>query len=98
MHFLVGMNGPRGNPPGAQLQKSSPFSQASGSSPTVPPFTNAINWTASTPAADDVLQSNLLFADEELDEASTLLLHLFQVSTALSSVSSEIKAKDWVGK
>jgi hypothetical protein len=74
------------------------FGQTYGTFPTIPPFTDGIDWTASTTAADDPLQGTLPFADEELDEASTLFLHQFRVLTALISVSPEDTASEWVGK
>jgi hypothetical protein len=40
------------------------FGQAHGTFPTVPPFNNAVDWTASTPEADDMLRGTLSFAVE----------------------------------
>jgi hypothetical protein len=79
------------------------FGQAYGTFPTISvgggmKFDDAIDWTTSTTAADDLLQGTLPFADKELDEASTLFLHQFRVSTALNSVSSEVTANEWIGK
>jgi hypothetical protein len=74
------------------------FGQVYVTFPTIPPFTDAFDWTASKTAADDFLQGTLPFADEELDETANLFLHQFRVSTALNSVSSEVTASEWVGK
>jgi hypothetical protein len=74
------------------------FGQAHGTFPTVPPFSSAVDWTASTPEADDILLGTLPFAEEALDETSTHFLHQFKVSTALNSVSSAITMLEWVGK
>jgi hypothetical protein len=74
------------------------FGQAHGTFPTIPPFTNAVDWTASTPDADAILEGALPFADDELDETSTLFLHQFQLSTALNSISSAATEREWVGK
>jgi hypothetical protein len=74
------------------------FGQAHGTFPTVPPFNSAVDWTASTPEADDILLGTLPFAEEAVDETSTHFLHQFKVSTALNSVSSAITMQEWVGK
>jgi hypothetical protein len=66
------------------------FGQAHGNFPTIPPFTNAVDWTASTPDADAILEGALPFADDELDE--------IQRSTALNSISSAVTEREWVGK
>jgi hypothetical protein len=75
-----------------------PFGQAHGTFPTIPPFKSAVDWTASTPEADDILLGTLPFAEEALNETSTHFLHQFEVSTALNSVSSAITMQECVGK
>jgi hypothetical protein len=60
------------------------FGQAHGTVPTVPPFNNAVDWTASTPEADDILLGTLPLAEEAIDETSTHFLHQFNVSSFIS--------------
>ena len=74
------------------------FGQAHGTFPTIPPFSDAVDWIASTPAADEILEGTLPFADDDLDETTTLFLHQFRLSTALNSISSAVTEREWVGK
>jgi endonuclease/exonuclease/phosphatase (EEP) superfamily protein YafD len=63
------------------------FGQAHGTFPTVPPFSTAVDWQASTPASTEILHNNLPFADE-LDATSAQVLHEFQLSTKKSTRST----------
>jgi hypothetical protein len=74
------------------------FGQAHGTFPTIPPFTDAVDWAASTTSADAILEGALPFADDKIDETSTLFLHQFRLSTALNSISSAVTEREWVGK
>jgi hypothetical protein len=64
----------------------------------IPPFTGAVDWTASTPEADEILEGTLPLAEDDLNETSTLFLHQFRLSTALNSISSTVTDGDWAVK
>jgi hypothetical protein len=74
------------------------FGQAHGTFPTIPPFSESVDWAASTLSAEAILEGHLPFEDENLDDASTSFLHQLKVSTALNSISSVVTAKEWLGK
>jgi ribonuclease HI len=73
------------------------FGQAHGTLPTIPPFSTAVDWHASTTTSMDILHNNLPFADE-LDTVSAQFLHQFQLSTTINSITAELSLAEWSGK
>jgi hypothetical protein len=55
------------------------FGQAHGTFPTIPPFSESVDWAASTLSAEAILEGHLPFEDENLDDASTSFLHQLKV-------------------
>ena len=73
------------------------FGQAHGTFPTIPPFSENIDWAASTPVSDDILEGLPAF-DNQPDAPSTLFLQQFKITTALNSIPSAITLQEWTGK
>ena len=76
-----------------QKRNQTHFGQAHGSIPTVPPFSEWVNWQASTYQADLIL--NNTFHQDELDELSTSLLHHMKKHTDLDTIWSKITIDEW---
>lgn len=75
------------------------FGQAHGTFPTIPPFSDAIDWGASTPAADAILQGHSPFPqDAHIPATAQLLLTALKQATALDSITHTFTEKEWVGK
>ena len=72
------------------------FGQAHGSFPTIPPFTEWIDWQVSTYQAELILHGS--FQQDELDELSTLLLHHMKKQTDLNTIWSTITIDEWKNK
>ena len=79
-----------------QKRNQTHFGQAHGSIPTVPPFSEWVNWQASTYQADLIL--NNIFHQDELDELSTSLLHHMKKHTDLDTIWSKITIDEWKNK
>jgi hypothetical protein len=73
------------------------FGQAHGTFPTIPPFSENIDWAASTPVSDDILEGLPAF-DNQPDAPSSLFLQQFKITTALNSIPSAITLQEWTGK
>ena len=72
------------------------FGQARGTFPTIPPFSDLVDWSATTPAADLILQGD--FDDEAITDAGKLLIEQLESTTALNSISAHITEDEWTGK
>jgi exonuclease III len=74
------------------------FGQAQGTFPTIYPFSEKITWEADTPSSEMLLDGNIPFSDDEIDNISKLFLEQFQRTTDLDSISAAITKEEWVGK
>jgi len=74
------------------------FGQAHGTFPTKAPFSEKITWEADTPFSDMLLDGNIPFSDDEIDDISRLFLKQFQKLTDLDSIPATITKAEWVGK
>jgi hypothetical protein len=74
------------------------FGQAQGTFPTKTPFSEKITWEADTPYSDLLLEGNIPFSDDEIDEISKLFLEQFPRTTELDSIPATITKEEWVGK
>lgn len=74
------------------------FGQAQGTFPTVPPFSETVDWEAGTYQADLILDGTIPYSSVEIDEISELLLKHFQRTTALDSIAPTITEEEWCGK
>jgi hypothetical protein len=75
------------------------FGQAQGTFPTKAPFSDKITWEADTPAYSDLLlEGNIPFSEDEVDEISKLFLEQFQRTAELDSIPATITKEEWVGK
>ena len=72
------------------------FGQARGTFPTVPPFSDLVDWAATTPSADLILQGD--FDDETINDAGKLLIEQLESTTPLNSISANITEDEWIGK
>lgn len=72
------------------------FGQAHGTFPTVPPFSEIIDWSASTHTADLILEGS--YHSSELSDMQTLLLKHMKRRTSLDSISAELTDDEWTGK
>jgi hypothetical protein len=59
------------NTPRPHMKNRLRFGQAHGTFPIIPPFSESVDWAASTLSAEAILELPLQFEDENLDEAST---------------------------
>ena len=73
------------------------FGQAHGTFPTIPPFSEDIDWAASTTISDEILEG-LPSSNNQPDETALLFLQQFHTKTALNSISSTITLQEWTGK
>jgi hypothetical protein len=75
------------------------FGQAQRTFPTKAPFSDKITWEADTPAYSDLLlEGNIPFSEDEVDEISKLFLEQFQRTAELDSIPATITKEEWVGK
>jgi hypothetical protein len=74
------------------------FGQTQGTFPTKAPFSKKITWEADTPYSDLLLEGNIPFSDNEIDEISKLFLEQFQRTTELHSIPTTITKEEWVGE
>ena len=72
------------------------FGQAHRSFPTIPPFSEWVDWQASTYQAELIL--NKTFQQDELNELSTSLIHHMKKKTALDTIWSTITIDEWKNK
>ena len=79
-----------------QKHNQTHFGQTHGSLPTIPPFSEWVNWLASTYQAELILNST--FHQDELNELSTALLHHMKKRTDLDTIQSKITIDEWKNK
>ena len=72
------------------------FGQADGTFPTVPPFSEWVDWGASSHTADLILDGNLL--DDSVSEIAQDLLKYMEKKTILDEVKAELTQEEWEGK
>ena len=73
------------------------FGQASGTFPTVPPFSAQINWAASTPCADAILEGHIPFEEDTIGDTERDLLQQFRASSVLDSIDTPLTLAEWTG-
>ena len=79
------------------LQKNTQhFGQAHGTFPTVPPYSEWVNWGASSHTAELILEGN--FQDESLDKISQDLINHMKKRTDLDTIEEELTQEAWEGK
>ena len=76
-----------------QKHNQTHFGQAHGSFPTIPPFSEWVNWQAST--YQGKLSLNGTFHQDELNKLSTSLLHHMIKHTDLDTIWSKITIDEW---
>ena len=79
-----------------QKRNQTHFGQAHRSFPTIPPFSEWVDWQASTYEAELILNST--FHQDELDELSTSLLYHMKKCTDLDTIRSTITIDEWKNK
>ena len=72
------------------------FGQAHGSFPRIPPFSEWIDWSASTHQAELILDGN--FTPPDLEELAQDLIRHMEKRTQLYSQKEEITAEEWIQK
>jgi hypothetical protein len=72
------------------------FGQADGTHPTIPPFSEWIDWGASTHQAELILEGNFT-SDEISDLANDLQRHM-QKRADLDSITDILSVEEWIGK
>jgi hypothetical protein len=70
------------------------FGQAQGTFPIKAPFSEKITWDADTPYSDLLLQGNIPFSDDKINEISKLFLEQFQRTTELDSIPTTITKEE----
>lgn len=77
-------------------RNQSHFGQAQGTFPTIPPFSEWIDWGASTHISELILEGR--FHPDNLTEMQNLLIQHMAKRTTLDSVPLEISISDWTSK
>ena len=72
------------------------FGQAKGNFPTIPPFSEHVNWAASTHEADLILEGE--YENEEIQGIGKIFIEHMQRTTKLDSISGYLTENEWVGK
>ena len=72
------------------------FGQASGTFPTVPQFSEKIDWGASTHTSDLILDGE--FDDSELAETAQQFVQYMKKRTALDSIPAVLTVEEWKKK
>ena len=72
------------------------FGQATGTFPTIPPFSEKIDWGASTHTADLILEGQ--WTHEDIDEVSQDVINHLKSRTKLDSIQDTLTINEWVGK
>ena len=72
------------------------FGQALGTFPTISPFREHVDWSASTLESNEILDGE--FNDDELEGVSKLLIEFLGKTTQLDSVPSFVADDEWIGK
>ena len=73
------------------------FGQAHGTPFTIPPLSDHLDWTASMPAADEILQGSYV-PSEELSEMCKQVLQECKASATLDNVSAELTLEEFTAK
>jgi hypothetical protein len=73
------------------------FGQAQGTPFTIPPLSDHLDWTASMPAADEILQGSYV-PSEELSEMCKQVLQECKSSAALDHVPAELTLEEFTAK
>jgi hypothetical protein len=77
-------------------RNQSHFGQAHGSFPTKPPFSEWVDWGASSHTSELILEGE--FHDETLDELTQDLLRHMKRQTELDTIPAPITTEAWTGK
>ena len=77
-------------------RNKSHFGQALGTFPTVPPFTELVDWCASTLESDQLLEGE--FDTTQITGVGRILMEKLKATTDLNSMSAGITEEDWAGK
>ena len=72
------------------------FGQAHGTFPTIPPFSEWVDWQASTHTSELILEGN--WKNPELDELSQCLVDHMKARTELDEIKGPLTEEDWIGK
>lgn len=72
------------------------FGQAQGSFPTVPLFSEWVDWGASTHQAEIMLEGT--FQDETIEELAQDLIRHMKKRTDLDEIEGKLMREEWVGK
>ena len=72
------------------------FGRASGTFPTVPPFSEEIDWSASTHTLDLILEGKWIH--EDIDEVSQDVINHMKSRTKLDSIQDTLTINEWVEK
>jgi hypothetical protein len=72
------------------------FGQAQGTFPTIPPFAEWVNWSASTHTSELLLEGS--FSNDDLSSLEQDLLKYMEAKTSLDSISDGIDRSEWEGK
>ena len=72
------------------------FGQARGTFPTTSPFSEHIDWAASTHEADLILEGE--YDNEEIVDAGKLLIEQMKRTTKLDSINKYLTEDEWTGK
>ena len=72
------------------------FGQAHGTFPTVPPFSEWVDWSASSHTADLILEGN--WPTDEVDSVSQDVIKHMRARTELDSVEDTLTINEWIDK
>lgn len=72
------------------------FGQAKGSFPTVPPFSDHVDWAASTYESELILEGD--YSEEDIQGIGKIMIEHMKATTKLDSVDKYLTEDEWVGK
>ena len=72
------------------------FGQAHGTYPTIPPFSEKVNWEANTYTSELILEG--VYDDTDMSEYTKDMLHHMKKKTQMSGITDTITSTEWIGK